>query len=100
MTLQTEYGQPLIPYGYWVNGTAASLYNFDAKDTDTSLIPPATFPFPRISTLASSNGTVPIYLYHQINGTVFSELFYDSLIKSWVVTNIDVTKLSGFIDAA
>ena len=72
--------------GYWINGTTPSLYTMDGKDAD---------PFPRMGTLVSNNGSVPLYLYHQINGSLFSELYYDTLTASWSVTNVDVTKLNN-----
>ena len=89
----TGQGTNLI--GYWINGTAAAAYNVDDVEIPSQLIPQAAFPFPRLSGLVSENGTVPLYLYHQISNTTFEELFYDQQSREWSAVTVDVSRLGN-----
>lgn len=80
--------------GYFVNGTTLSTYIFGPSIADTvNLIPPAAISFPRLSGLVSTNGSVPLYLYYQLNGTAFEELKYDTAAGIWSSNAVDVVRL-------
>ena len=65
-------------YAIWINGTKPALINADGIET-----PNNPFPFSRLAsvTLADQSAT---FLYHQINGTTFSEEQSDASEMAWI----------------
>ena len=73
-------------YGFLVNGSSLVGYGF----INPLGSPNSPFPFIRLASSTPINSSL-IFIYHQINESVFAEDMYDTSIGYWVSANITVS---------
>lgn len=68
-------------HGIWINGTQPVLMPVDP--TLTAKVPDNEFPFTRLASVTSTDGSAT-YLYHQMNGSTFAEEQWDDTLQAWL----------------
>jgi len=57
----------------------------DGTGSRSALMPNNTFPFSRLASVTSKDGSAS-YLYHQMNGTTLAEEQFDKSLNLWLPT--------------
>ena len=70
-------------HAIWINGTQPALIRLEY--TDDATLPSSEFPFTRLASVTSTDGSAT-YLYHQINDTTFAEEQWDFKLRGWLHT--------------
>lgn len=64
----------------WIDGTRPMM-----ALSDQTALPNSSFPFARLASVRSADGTAT-FVYHQINGTTFAEEQWDLIEETWLDT--------------
>ena len=67
-------------FGIWINGTQPT--HLCHPPLNKMQVPDNTFPFTRLATTASTDGSSS-FLYHQMNGTMLAEEQFDIALDTW-----------------
>ena len=70
------------PYGIWVNQTRLAYFYNPTSNGPNGTIPAAPFPYSRLAAVTQPDSN-SFYLYHQINGTIFAQEFWDDKTGAW-----------------
>ena len=97
LTVHTYSAQlPTPAFGIWVNGTRMEYFSVREINYDNwpTASPSSPFPYPRLASTLPVNSTA-IYIYHQINATIFAEEVWDEAVGSWRSSNVSISVTSA-----